>query len=182
MKIPGKGEVDRALKQAKREVKSALRQVNQLAGRLVAKGDYTGAQSWVEVGRAITTFGAEVDALHLNWQALHEKAPAAQISSERTPLWEYYRPILTALVELGGEATISDLEERVAPILATVLPTEEMVVLSGDKLRWKRTVRNSRRHMIKEGFLEDHSGPRWKITDSGRKAAEGPLAPKVTAV
>ena len=170
MKTPGKGEVERALKLTKREVKSALRQVNQQAGRLVTRGDYTGAQSWVDMGRGITGFGAEVDALQLKWQALQETAPG-KTSSERTPLWEYYQPILQALVELGGEATIAELEERVAPILATVVHAEEMNVMSGDKLRWKRAVRRSRRHMVKEGLLEDHSGLRWKITESGREGA-----------
>jgi len=174
MKIPGKGEVDRALKQTTRQVKSALRQVNQQAGKLVAKGDYNAAQSWVEMGRAMTTFGAEVAALQLKWQELSETAPG-HISSERTPLWEYYRPILTALIELGGEGTISELEEQVKPILSGMLSGEEMNAMSGDKLRWKRAVRRSRRHMVKEGFLEDHSGLRWKITESGRKAAEANL-------
>jgi len=177
MKIPGKGEVERALKLTKREVKSALRQVNQQAGRLVTRGDYTGAQSWVDMGRAITGFGAEVDALQLRWQALQETAPG-QTTSEGTPLWEYYQPILQALVELGGEALVAELEEKVAPILAGVLHPEEMNIMSGDKLRWKRAVRRSRRHMIKEGFLENHSGLRWRITDSGREAAKRSASPK----
>jgi hypothetical protein len=116
MKIPGKGEVDRALKQTQRQVKSALRQVNQLAGRLVARGDYTAAQSWVDIGRSITAFGSRVEALHLEWQGLHNDAPG-QLSSERTPLWKYYRPILQTLVQLGGDATISQLEEKLVSLL-----------------------------------------------------------------
>lgn len=171
MKIPGKGEVDRALKQTQRQVKSALRQVNQLAGRLVARGDYTSAQSWVDVGRSITTFGAKVDALLLEWQSMQTDAPA-QNSLERTPLWEYYRPILEALVQLGGEAYVAEVEEAAKPFLAQVLRQEEMTMLTGGKLIWKRAIRRARRHMVKEDFLESGTALRWKITEAGRRVAE----------
>jgi hypothetical protein len=76
------------------------------------------------------------------------------------------------LVQLGGEATVAELEEKAAPLLAGVLHPEEMNVMSGDKFRWKLALRRSRRHMIKEGFLEDHSGLRWRITESGRETAK----------
>ena len=176
-RIPGNREVERALKQTVREVKAALKEINQQAGRLVARGEYGAAETLVEVGRSITKFGAEVEGLLLRWRELGETAPG-QVPSERTPLWEYYRPILQALVELGGEAIVSQVEERVEPILAAVLRPGEMEIMSGDKLSWKRTVRRARRHMVKEGFLEDHAKLRWRITSEGRRVAEGTSSPK----
>lgn len=147
------------------------------AGKLVARGEYAAAEELVKVGRAITIFAAEVDALQLGWRELQDNAPG-KLSSERTPLWEYYRPILQALVQLDGEATLARLEEKVEPLLASVLQAGEMTLMSGDKPSWKRAVRRARRHMVKEGFLEEHSGLRWKISDSGRRVAEGITEPQ----
>ena len=114
-RIPGNRDIDRALKQLAREIRGALREINQQAGRLVMRGDYSAAEGLVEVGRSVTKFGSEVDALHLRWRELQRVEPG-QVSSEKTPLWEYYRPLLQALVELGGEGTCSQLEEKVEPI------------------------------------------------------------------
>lgn len=49
-RLPGNREVDRALKQLAREVKSALKEINQQAGRLVMRGDSSAAEGLVEVG------------------------------------------------------------------------------------------------------------------------------------
>jgi len=141
------------------------------------RGDYSAAEGLVDVGRSVTRFGAEVDALHLRWRELQLVEPA-QVSSERTPLWEYYRPLLQALVELGGEATRSQLEEKVEPILASVLKPVEMTATTGGKLGWKRGVRRARRFMVKEGLLEEHSGLKWRISSQGRRVAEGTAPPK----
>jgi hypothetical protein len=169
-KMPGSREVERALRQTLREIKAALKEINQQAGKLVMRGDYAVAEELVSVGRTVTTFGAEVEALQSRWLDLQESA-TKELTIERTPLWEYYKPILVALVELGGDATLSQVEEKVEPILGGVLNPGELSMMSGDKLSWKRAVRRARRHMVKEGFLEDHSGLRWRITDQGRSVA-----------
>jgi restriction system protein len=176
-RIPGNREIDRALKQLARELKSALKEINQQAGRLVMRGDYSEAEGLVEVGRSVTKFGAEVDALHLRWRELQLIEPT-QVSSERTPLWEYYRPLLQALVELGGEATRSQVEDKVEPILASVLTPVEMIATTGGKLGWKTAVRRARRFMVREGLLEDHTGLKWRISSQGMRVAEGTAAPK----
>jgi hypothetical protein len=168
--MPGIREVERSLKQTERVIKSALKEINQSAGKLVVRGEYGAAEDLVKLGRAVTLFANEVEGLQLRWSELKDSAPGKL--SERTPLWEYYRPILKALVRRGGEATLSEVEEEVEPLLSVVLQPAEMTVMSGDKLGWKRAVRRSRRHMVDEGFLEPHSGLLWKITESGRRAAE----------
>src|SRR5437016_13113262 len=108
MKIPGKREVDTALRQTTREIKSALRQINQQAGRLVSRGDYDEAQSLVELGKQISQFASEVEALHAKWKDLREDENEKLI--ERTPLWKYYQPILKALVKLGGDSYVAEVE------------------------------------------------------------------------
>ena len=170
MKIPGKREVDNALRQTTREIKSALRQINHQAGRLVSRGDYDGAQLLVELGKLVSQFGSEAEALHAKWRDLREDKNDVAIA--RTPLWEYYRPILKALIQLGGEAYVAEVEEAAKPFIAQVLKSEEMTMMSGGKLIWKRAIRRARRHMIKEGFLEGGTALRWKITDDGKRAVE----------
>ena len=167
--MPGSREVERAIKQTSREVKVALKEINQQAGKLVARGEYAAAEELVRIGRAITTFADEVNALNLKWRELQETAPG-KLSSERTPLWEYYKPILQALVQLGGEATLGELQEKVQPLLVSVLQPGEMTAMSGDKLSWKRAVRRTRRHMVKEGFSKiiPACGGRSQIVDVER--------------
>src|SRR5688500_8044672 len=98
--MPGIREVERALKQTVREVKASLKEVNHQAGKLVARGEYGAADELVKLGRAITLFSSEVEALQLRWNELKDNATGKV--TERTPLWEYYRPILKALVQRGG--------------------------------------------------------------------------------
>ena len=38
--------------------------------------------------------------------------------------------------------------------------------------RWKRMVSLARKHLIKEGFIEDDKGWDWRITRKGRQAAK----------
>jgi len=170
MKIPGKREVDNALKQTTREIKSALRQINHQAARLVSRGDYEGAQSLVELGKQVSQFGSETEALHAKWQNLREDRNEAAIV--RTPLWKYYRPILRALIALNGEAYVAEVEEAAKPFLSEILSPEEMAMMTGGKLVWKRAIRRARRHMINEGFLESGTALRWKITAEGRQVAQ----------
>jgi len=175
-KIPGNREVDRALKQAVRQVKSALKEINQEAGKLVTRGDYSGAEQYVQVGRSVTTFTSELEALHLRWRALQENTTSEDLN-EKTALWGFYRPILQALVELGGESTVAQLEDRVEPLLTAHLKSGDLVLMSRGKPRWKVMIRRARRHMIKEGLVEEDSGKRWRISNQGRRVAEGATSP-----
>jgi hypothetical protein len=173
-KFPGSREVDRALKNVAREVKSALKGLNQQAAKLLSRGDYTGAEALVQMGRSINEFQVEVEALAGKWDQLQGGgAEAESRSSEKTALWEYYQPILQALVVLGGEATSPQLEEKVGPLLEGRLKQGDRATMSDGRPRWKVLVKRARRHMVREGFIENTAGPRWRISASGRKAAEG---------
>src|SRR5689334_16183733 len=55
------------------------------------------------------------------------------------------------------------------PAFASSVFSEEMSMLTGGKLIWKRAIRRARRHMIKEGLLEGGTALRWRITDDGRR-------------
>jgi len=43
--IPGGKEVERSLKSTLNRVRSAIKQINEYAGKMVAKGEYSGAEN-----------------------------------------------------------------------------------------------------------------------------------------
>ena len=59
-KLPRNQEVVQAIRSLAREVKLATKEANQLAAKRLARGDYAGAQSLIDVAQAISEFGNEV--------------------------------------------------------------------------------------------------------------------------
>ena len=171
-RLPGGREVDRALRNVEREVRAALKALNQQAGKSLARGDYQSAEGMVAVGRSVSDFRKEVEELRRHWRALLVPKEQSQgHAPESTPLWEFYRPILRALDSLGGEATRQEIERRVEPELAGLLKAGDSKVMARGNPRWKVMIRRARQPMIREGFLETSKGSRWRITAAGRRAA-----------
>lgn len=89
---------------------------------------------------------------------------------ERTPEEAYYRPILTAIDELGGSAKMNDVLERVEQIMRNILkpPDYERLGSGTGMLRWRNTAQWTRYALVKEGLLKSKS-PRgiWEITEAG---------------
>ena len=70
---------------------------------LLSKGSYDRAESLVNVAKSIDTFRIEVESLHTRWKEI-KGGPQGTAKAPQTPLWEYYQPILEALVDLDGAA------------------------------------------------------------------------------
>lgn len=171
-KIPGSGQVDRALKTVKREVKNSLKQINQSAAKLLSRGDYSGAESLVEVARTVDGFQAEIESLRAKWKEVTGSFKnGSKGDVKKTPLWEYYKPILKALDSLGGRALTPNLISSVEPIIEAYLKPGDMEILSNGRPRWQVMLRKTRKHMVKEGYLEPTTGQEWRITTVGRKTA-----------
>jgi hypothetical protein len=82
----------------------------------------------------------------------------------------YRRPILRALVSLGGRGPTREVLQRVHQSLKNNLTPADLEELpSGQRLRWQENAEWERYHMVKEGLLARGS-PRgiWEITDEGR--------------
>jgi hypothetical protein len=43
--------------------------------------------------------------------------------------------------------------------------------LAGGYESWRVMIRRARKHLVAEGWIEDRTGPIWRITEAGRKAA-----------
>lgn len=170
MKLPGGVNVDKSLVDLNKTLKSCLRQLNQQAGRFLAKGDYPRAESLVEMAKSVRSFHVEVEALHSRWGEI-KGARKEAVKGKPIPLWEYYQPILQAIVDLGGVARIAELEPAVGHLMNSRFTEGDLKTMAGGRPRWQIMIHRARKHMVKEGLLAGDTGPEWKITSLGRKAA-----------
>lgn len=89
----------------------------------------------------------------------------------RTPQQAYVRPILQALVELGGKGSIGEVLDRVYKLVEHQLRDVDLEPLpsSPDVPRWRNAAQWARQDMVETQLLRSDS-PRgiWEITDAGR--------------
>jgi hypothetical protein len=143
-----------------------------LAAKRLARGDYTGAQSLIETAQAISAFGSEASGLLARWRDVRSAGKGAKKGKDsQTPLWEFYRPILQALMSLGGEATRKEIEAKLEETLAGSLKEGDWEKNARGIPRWKVMVGRARKHMIAEGFITGENLLRWNITSKGEQAA-----------
>ena len=179
-RIPQARDVDQAIRSVRAAVKEALKGLNQAAGQVMSKGDYTGAEALVAKGREIQAFQDEVEELRKKWRQIHGGSGRrkAGAKKETSPLWAYYQPVLRALAKAGGEARRTALEPEVEKLMgATLQPADHDDMARGRK-RWKVMIQRTRKHLVAEGWIEDESGPTWRITESGRRATKSATAPR----
>jgi hypothetical protein len=172
--------VERSLKRVRQETRATLKELNQHAGRLMSRGEYLAANELAERGRLISDFDIRLDALRKEWRALWGTKEAADAKDSKTPLWEFYHPILEALEACGGVASRGAIENRLEASSMSHFQAGDLR-LAGRKHtpRWKLMVRRARKAMTKEKYLEDAGGAQWRITPLGRQVAQGSV--KVTA-
>ncbi len=139
-RVPNSREVAQSLKAVHSSVKQALKELNQSAGQLMAKGDYSSAEALAAKGREIREFQAQVEVLQQRWRELRGSRSASSDSKKTTtPLWAYYQPILKALAEAGGEARAVDLESSVERNLGEMLQPSDRVEMSHGRQRWQES-------------------------------------------
>lgn len=90
------------------------------------------------------------------------------------PEQAYRRPILEALYELGGSASVRDIlkvvEGKMKPLLTEV---DYQKVPSGADIRWRNTACFERFALVKDGLLKSGS-PKgvWELSDKGVQELE----------
>jgi hypothetical protein len=170
-RVPHAQSVRHALREVQTTAKKALKGLNQVASQRMAKGDYMTAERLAVKGKEIQQFQSEVDTIVKHWReicgGMDRKA-----KKSATPLWNYYQPILQALVTLGGTAHRRDLEGQLEHLIAPTLLAEDRVLMAGGRERWRVMVQRARKSMVGEGWVANGVGPTWRITESGRHAAQ----------
>ena len=173
VKLPRKKEISQAIRSLGRQIKLATKETNQLAAKRLSRGDYARAQALIEVAQAISVFRSEVLALNDRWKTLRSAdKDFKRRKDSQTPLWEFYQPILRAIISLGGEATRKDIEETLEKTLTSTLKEGDFVKNARGMPRWKLMVGRARKHMIAEDFVTRESLLKWKITSKGEQAAK----------
>lgn len=175
MRLPKGNQVDKALRSATRQVQAVQKGVNQQAARALRRGRYGEAESLVGTGRSVAEFMTQIEELRLRWKALAAGRIAGNqgaVRPEALPLWQYYQPILRALVALGGEASRREIEIKLPALIQDLAKPADLAEGSNGLPHWKAMLRKARRAMVQEGFLEARAGTRWRLTAKGREAAE----------
>ena len=91
----------------------------------------------------------------------------------RTPREAYLRPVLEAVLELGGSAHVAEVlkvvEQKLRPLLNEV---DYQKLPSGGSIRWENTANWARYYLVQEGLLASVSESGrgvWRITEQGRQ-------------
>jgi len=177
--LPSRRKTDRALVDAARAAKATVKEANRGAGRLVAKGNYQAAEGLVTLAKAASIFQGEISTLRQHWREIaYGKSSRGKTNVERTPLWEYYKPILAALQALNGTATRQELEKHLEASIPSILKSGDFQENVHGKPRWKIMLRRARKPMVQEKFIDPGSGKNWVMTSAGRKALEAPSPSK----
>ena len=123
----------------------------------------------------VDTFRIEVESLHTRWKEI-KGGPQGTAKAPQTPLWEYYQPILEALVDLDGAARIAEIESAVGLLMKDRLVEGDLSIRANGRARWQVMIRRARKHIVKErpsrqrygDGLEDHAAG----TQGGRSQEE----------
>jgi uncharacterized protein YukE len=177
-----KNEVNTAFEILLEEIELVANQLNEAGADAFRARNYDKAQQAIEEATRLADFGEKVKVLQREWAGLAAgglkvgQRKLQRTSKERlerklcTPKEAFRRPILEALVELGGSASIGEVLERVGARMNSVLNQYDREPLASGPVRWKNTAQWCRNTLVQEGLMKSNS-PRgvWEISDAGRK-------------
>jgi Mrr restriction endonuclease-like protein len=181
--IPKPKGVETAFRVLHRRLATALARLNKEAAAKMKAGDYEAAQGWMDLGRTISDFRSRTSAFAEEWRTLvrgarlagaagddgHESARGSR-RAEITPVWEFYKPVLTVIDQSGGELDLGGILRRLTPTISRRLTIRDTPLAKKNGVpRWHDTVRRVRRHAQREGWLESRTGDVWRITEKGRR-------------
>ena len=179
------------------ELSTYLAEVTQTMQRTVQNKDFEATQRLAEQARHVKAMQEQVTVLFQQWrQILHGtrgRGAKFKLSRDRrlmrgvrrrvTPRiqqglaipWQgYKRPLLEALVNLGGAAPPDRVLQRVQEAMKERFNERDLETLSvAGQPRWVKNVHWCRYFLVRQGLLNPHA-PRgiWEITELGRKALE----------
>jgi hypothetical protein len=153
-------------------------------------GDYDNARRATDRAERMAQFESRVNALRRDWMAAVGRKGSDDKKTERTqdghrrtstdrlppgfrtPLEDYYRPILTVVSQMGGAARAAQVVDRVGDILRNVLTEADLKPLPHNPAvsRWRNGVHWARLRLVEEGLLKKGSPHGiWEISAEGRE-------------
>jgi hypothetical protein len=164
------------------EIEAEIAFVNDLGAKGFGQRDYEKAKEALQQAGLLTAFREKVDELRREWANLQSQQPRRAKKGRRsferlrkglrTRQEEFYLPILSALVELGGSAKSSEVLALVEKRMKSRLKKVDYEPLASNRglARWENTAAWARWKLIQHGFMAAES-PRgvWEITPAGRE-------------
>ncbi len=173
-----------ALEIAREKIEAEMELVNRDGARTFEGGEYEKARDALERAAKIKSLRDRIATIRDEWEALFPveaseastettvKRPIRLPRGKRTPEDCYYRPILEALIDLGGSAPMSEVLECVLQHMKNTLRDVDFKPLAStaDMPRWRNTAAWARNTLVERGLLRSDS-PRgvWEISDSGTR-------------
>jgi len=185
-------EVNTAFEILLEEIELVANQLNEEGAQAFKQGEYDKARRAIEEATRLADFREKVKALQKEWASLLAKGPqrpkkaGRTVKSRlprglRTPEDAFRRPILEALVELGGKAPLGEVLGLVEKKMSAQLTKYDREPLPSDpkSVRWRNTAQWCRNTLVREGLMKgDSPHGIWEISDLGRRALkdESPIA------
>lgn len=181
-----RNEVNIAFEILLEEIEMITNALNEEGAATFKAGDYDAARRAIEQATRLAEFREKVKALQKEWAATGSKAPVRKKTVKRpakqrlprglrTAEDHFRRPILEALVELGGKASIREVLDRVEKKMAGKLTKYDLEPLPSDRktVRWRNAAQWCRNSLVREGLMKaDSPYGIWEISESGRKALQ----------
>jgi len=181
-----RNEINAAFEILIEEIEIVANQLNEDGAQAFKAGDYEGARRAIEEATRLAEFREKVKALQREWASLAAKRPKREPKARRTgksrlprglrtPEEAFRRPILEALVELGGKATIGEVLDLVGKKMKASLTKHDLEPLPSDprSIRWRNSAQWCRNTLVREGLMKSDSPyGTWEISDAGKKALE----------
>jgi len=179
-------EVNTAFEILLEEIELVVNQLNEDGAQAFKEGDYDTTRRTIEEATRLAEFREKVKALQKEWASLLAKRPqrpktaGREVKSRlprglRTPEDAFRRPILEALVELGGKASIGKVLDLVEKKMSAKLTKYDLEPLPSDpkSIRWRNTAQWCRNSLVREGLMKtDSPHGIWEISESGRRALQ----------
>jgi hypothetical protein len=178
--------VNTAFELLREEIDLLAKTLREEAADACKTGNYDLARRAIEDADHLSNFRERVESLQKEWDALATRrairerkvrraCPSRLPRGLRTPENAFRRPILEALVELGGKARASKVLDLVEEKMKTILKEVDFETLpsSPREPRWRNTCQWCRMILVQEGLMRSDS-PRgiWEISELGRRELE----------
>ena len=164
------------------ELEQVANALSEDGSRAFQEQDFEKARQAIEEATRLAEFRERVKTLQKEWDGLfadrlrgrtkptRRKVKGRLPRGLRTPEEAFRRPILEALVELGGSAPIGEVLDLVERKMKGILNSYDYEPLPSDpkSLRWRNTAQWCRNTLVREGLMKADS-PRgiWEISEKG---------------
>ena len=177
----GEASVKAALEMLLEEVERAIEGMKRKASMAIDKEDSKHVKKCLNWIDEVKSFRVKVITLNKEWdkfeaskrEKYHPGTVIIRIPrGQRTPMEDFYLPILNALVQIGGSGEAKEILARVEQLMKGTLNDIDYQSLPSNPqvLRWHNTANWARFKMVGRGLLQKNS-PRgiWEITEAGRR-------------